>query len=116
MMFIQFFIIAFALFATYRALNQFKNGNLQIGWLVFWVGFWALAVVAVSVPETTDLAARWFGVGRGADLVVYLSVTVLFYLVFRMFVKLEDMEREITKIVRSDALESLEKYKQEDAD
>jgi len=109
MLIIQILIIGFALFAIYRALRQFRMGSLPIGWLVFWMAFWSVVVVAVSVPQATDVAAGFFGVGRGVDLVMYLSVIALFYFVFRMFVKIEEIEREITHIVRAQALEEMER-------
>ncbi|MFZ5390886.1 MAG: DUF2304 family protein, partial [Patescibacteria group bacterium] len=39
--------------------------------------------------------------GRGSDLVVYLAVLILFYLVFKMVVRLEKIEQQLTMIVRS---------------
>jgi len=106
---IQFFIIAFALFAISRAIIQFRQGRLPIGWFAFWLLFWILVGITVTLPQVTDIAARLVGVGRGVDFVIYLSLIGLFYLVFRLFIKIEDVEREITRLVRKLAIEDLDK-------
>ncbi len=107
-MLIQILIVAFALFAIVRAIRQFRGGHLPMGGLLFWVAFWILVSVITLLPQTTSIVANVVGVGRGADLVIYASLIVLFYLVFRIFVKIEDTEREITKLVRKLALKDWE--------
>ena len=105
---IQIFILLFALFAISRTLRQFRQGALSIVWLIFWIVFWiAVGGVALS-PQTTDVVAKLVGVGRGADFIIYLSMIALFYLIFRLFGKIEDVEREITKLVRKLAIEEAE--------
>jgi hypothetical protein len=102
---IQILIIAFAIFALTRAVRQFKKGSFSIAWLIFWILFWACAAVVAFLPQTTDVVARLVGVGRGADMIVYLSLIALFYLVFRIYVKIEQVEGEITRLVRGRALD-----------
>ena len=58
----------------------------------------------VIQPDLTSSLAKLFGVGRGADVVVYLALVGLFFMVFRLMVKIEKLEREITKVVRNKAL------------
>ncbi|MFC1788018.1 DUF2304 domain-containing protein [Patescibacteria group bacterium] len=107
MLLIQILIVAFCLFAIGRAAGQLHSGHLGRVWFGFWFLFWlAVAVVAV-LPQTTQIAARFVGVGRGVDLVIYISIIVLFYLVFRLFIKLEEVEREITRLVRKLAIDDL---------
>ncbi len=105
---IQILIIAFAVFAVSRAVWQFRKGALTIAMLGFWVLFWIGAGTVAVLPQTTDVLARVVGVGRGADAVIYLSLIALFYLVFRVYVKIEDVEREMTSLVRKLALDEVE--------
>jgi len=106
---IQIFIVAFAIFGALGALKRFRQGRLPIFWLAFWLLFWGVVAVVGVLPQSTDIAARFVGVGRGADFAVYLSIIALFYLVFRLFVKIEDQETEITKLVRTLALRDIDK-------
>lgn len=70
--------------------------------------FWIIVGGVTLSPQTTDTIAKLVGVGRGVDFIIYISIISLFYLVFRMFVKIEDVEREITKLVRKLAIEEKE--------
>lgn len=69
-------------------------------WLLLWIG----AAIVILFPNSTMVVARLLGIGRGADLVLYLGVILILYLLFRMFVRLEYLDREITQIVRTLAL------------
>ncbi len=104
---IQIFILLFALFAISRTLRQFRQGALSIAWLIFWIVFWIVVGYVALSPQTTDVIAKLVGVGRGADFIIYLSLIALFYLMFRLFGKIEDVEREITKLVRKLAIEEI---------
>jgi len=81
---------------------------------IFWLCFWAIACVVVLKPESTNFVANILGVGRGADMVVYLSVILLFYIVFQITVKTEKLERNITKIVRKMAISEAQKNNKEE--
>lgn len=106
---IQLLLVAFVAFALLGTVSRFRRGNLTALQLLIWSFLWvAVGVVAVR-PETTSILARYVGVGRGADLIVYLALLGIFYLQFRMFAKLETLEREITNIVRQDAIDKLDK-------
>ncbi len=106
---VQFLILAFALFALARAFAQFRAGRLSIFWFLSWMILWVAVAMVGVLPKTATLFANAVGVGRGSDLVIYVSLAALFYLVFRLFVKIEDTQREITRLVRTLALKDLEK-------
>lgn len=101
---IQIIIPAFALFALLSAFKKWKRREMSVGMLVLLTVFWISVGVVVLLPQSTQVLASLFGVGRGADFVVYVAVVVMVYLLFRMYVRVERMEREITKLVREIAL------------
>jgi hypothetical protein len=101
---IKIILLIFILFVLSRIVWRFLKKEIHRGELIIWLIFWLLVALAVLLPQTTDLLAQKVGVSRGADLLVYISVLVLFYLVFRMLVKLEKIDSQITKIVREVAL------------
>jgi len=72
-----------------------------------WSLVWIIAAVVILLPETTSFVANLLGVGRGVDLVLYASVVVLFFLVFKLFTSLDRLEKLLTDIVRKDALRDL---------
>ena len=70
---------------------------------------WVATIAVVLLPKTTDLLAARVGIGRGADLVVYVMLVVLLYVVFRLVMRLQSIERDITRLMRHRALEEFEK-------
>jgi hypothetical protein len=105
---IQIVLICFSVFALSRAVGNFRRGALSLFQLICWTLFWAGAIVVVALPSTTTKVADWLGVGRGVDVAIYLALMGLFYMVFRMFGKIDHLEREITRVVRADALRVLD--------
>ena len=111
-MIIKIFIILFILFVLSRIILRFKQGDITSRELVIWLVFWCLVAVVVITPKQTDVIAQFLGVGRGADLLFYLSILVLFFIVFKIIVKLEKIDRDITKVVCEIALEQENKKTQ----
>ena len=108
---IQILILVFAVFAITRTVLQFKRGALTIAWLLFWILFWIAAGTVALLPQTADTLARIVGVGRGADVIVYLSLIAVFYLVFRVYVYIDHLENEITRLVRKLSLDEIDDKK-----
>lgn len=103
-MIIQIILVVFLIFAVSRVVNQVKSGNLTAGSFIFWTGLFILAIVGVLSPSITGEIAQVLGIGRGADVIIYLSIVLLFYLVFRLSIIIEDLRHEITKLVREIAI------------
>lgn len=101
---IKIIILFFILFVLLRTVARFVKKEIRPRELLAWLIFWAAVGAAVILPQTTDILAQQVGVARGADLLVYISVLVLFYAVFKVLVKLEKIDRQITEIVRAVAL------------
>ena len=100
MLLIQLIIIAFAAFAVWRTVSRFREGELSARALVLWLLFWIVVAVAVALPQSTSWFAAVVGVGRGVDAAIYVSIVVIFYLLFRVFIKLEKIQHDITLLVR----------------
>lgn len=101
---IQIFLAIFLLFALSRVILRLKGGDLTLGEFLFWFGLFAFALVGVIEPQFTTYAANTLGIGRGADVVIYASLVLLFYLIFRTNVLLENVRHELTQVVRTLAL------------
>ena len=106
----QLLFILFSLFAIISVIKRKREGLLGPKGMIFWIGFWLLAVILVLWPNSTRVVANYLGIGRGADLVFYVSLVVIFYLLFKLNVKLESLGRDVTKVVRAKSLEN-EKFK-----
>ncbi len=103
-MLIQIILSLFLLFALSRVLMQLRQGKLTVGTFLFWSGLFVFALTGVLNPEFTQSVARFFGIGRGTDIAIYLSIALLFYLIFRLSIAIEETRRDITELVRRIAL------------
>ena len=99
-MLIQLVITIFIGFVLVKLFLKLKANEISSREAVSWSIFWLIVLVAVLWPKNLDQVAQFFGVYRGADLAVYLSIIILFYLVFRIFTRLEKIEKDIVKIIR----------------
>ena len=61
----------------------------------------------IIFPDATSFLAHLLGIGRGADLIIYTSLLISFYLIFRLYLALARLEQAITALVRAIALERL---------
>ncbi len=87
----------------YRASRQAIRPFEAVGWTIVW----GVAAVIVCLPRLTTFFAQLVGVGRGVDLVIYISIFVLFLLVFHLHLIHDQIEKSLTDLVRHDALRSL---------
>jgi hypothetical protein len=107
MSFIQIVLLLFAAAGFAAAVLRYRRGGSSRLQLVLWSLLWAAVVGVALRPSAASYIAARLGVGRGADVVVYLALALLFYLQFRLFGRLEDQERQITKLTREIALREL---------
>lgn len=110
-MFIQSITIVVVLALLARIASQLKRKQITLKEALLWSTLWFGVGVVVLYPKLTDQLAAYIGLqsAKGIDLVVYLAVALVFYLVFRIFVRIERMEHDITKIVRQVALKEKDK-------
>lgn len=105
----QIFLILFLLFALSRVFLRFKSTEITFPGLIFWSSIFGVAIIAVTFPQLTSSVANAVGIGRGADAVVYIAIVLIFYLVFRLYVYIQDVRREISDLVGKLAIGEHEK-------
>jgi hypothetical protein len=108
-MLIKILLILFIIFVISRVAMRYRDKAISLQELILWTIFWFIVAFVIIFPEVTSLVANWLGVGRGVDLVIYISVLILFYLIFRTLVRLDKIEKDITKIVREVAIKDQNK-------
>ena len=80
-------------------------GAKQTAWRRLGIlGFALAAVIAVIFPEITTRIARFVGVGRGADLLLYLLVVLVLYNMLVQAKQRNAAERRLTKVAREVAI------------
>jgi small membrane protein len=66
------------------------------------------AVVFIIFPGWTFYIANSLGVGRGADLVFYVSILTFWFVILKLYARVRRLEQLITKIARKEAIETAE--------
>lgn len=94
-------IIAVILLALFK---QKQKNRLSLFGFVIWFLLWLAVLLVFWQPDATTYLANTLGIGRGADLVVYAAIIIIFYILFKIFVRLNKLDSDLTRVVRSDAL------------
>ena len=96
---IQILVIIFVAFTGSRTLLRFHDK--AINWLEFsfWSAIWTVILVIVFNPHISDRIASTLGVERGTDVMFFIAIILLFYIIFRLYVKIDSLDKNITNIV-----------------
>ncbi len=106
-MLILYFFWITILFLLWKIARQYYRKEITAWEFTFWSCFWVLAGIFVLLIRKIDIVAQFFGVRRAIDMLVYVAIALLFYFVYRIYVKLEKIEHDITKVIRSLALKNI---------
>lgn len=107
----QIILTAIILFIIYRTLSTYQKGNLTKLFTSLWLSFWMLILFFLFKQNLLSQIAHLLGISRGVDLALYLSVIIIFYLIFRIFAILEEINQKITHLIRKEALKNPLKIK-----
>jgi len=101
-MLIQLALISLFLLLLVRVLRQRTMGKIFRGASAVLI---LLACYVVAFPNVTNRVAAIAGVGRGADLIIYLCMAASAYLLTTLYIRLRKNELNTAKLVQRLALE-----------
>jgi hypothetical protein len=110
---IQITIVGFAIIVVCGVIRRYLKNDIRRGPMILWLLLWFAIAVAVIAPQTTEILARLFSVGRGVDVVIYLAIIVIIFLQYRAWTRLEKVDRAITAVIRTTALQALDQTPRE---
>lgn len=82
-----------------------RRASYRLLWRLYGVVVVAAAAVTVLYPDSLTRVARVVGVGRGADLLLYLLVVTFMLSSVVLFRRVGDLERRYTELARTIALQ-----------
>lgn len=106
----------FILFAINRIIRRYHEERIPKSEIMVWLILWVIVAVAVWWPRGTDILANWLGISRGYELIVAVSLALLFFLMFKVFSHIHRLERQATKLVRKLAIKEYEIEHQRESD
>lgn len=106
----QIIAIAIIIFFVYRLVVQKNKNNLSQTEFLMWVLFWLFSILVILFIKKIDSFVAFLGFSSaGINVILYLAIAFLFYLLFRIRIKMEKIEKEITSLVRKISLENKDK-------
>ena len=106
--YIQILVLIAILLMAAKLFIFSRRGEISSRRLGLWIIFLIIIGVLVFYPGLTDRAALFLGIDRGTDAAFFGAILLIFYLLFKIFMRLEGMEGNITKLVRELALKESE--------
>jgi small membrane protein len=111
MLIFQILVIIFAVFALTRVFLQKRQKNFSLNEFLFWSVLWAGVIVLSFSRDILQRVALFVGIANGGNLLMYSSITLIFYMVYRLYAKVDSQQQEITSLVSKIAINNAKKKK-----
>ncbi|MDA3803109.1 MAG: DUF2304 domain-containing protein [Patescibacteria group bacterium] len=109
----QIIAILIILVFVYQLTKQKKRKEIGINEYGLWLTLWTIAGLAIIFLKQIDTLLASIGLSASAiNFLIYLSVLVLFYFVFKMRLTISKLDRNLTKLTRVVGLKEAEKEKE----
>jgi len=101
----QIIAIVIIFFFIARVFNQKRHDDININEFRFWLVFWLASGVAILFLPVIDAFVFDLGFSAsGIEFLLYLSVAILFYFIFRLRLRMARLEKDLTEIVKNIAI------------
>jgi len=108
-MLLQIIITILVILILSVIVNKKSQSKISLSQAVIWTILWLIILLVFWYPELASYLATALGIGRGADLIIYLAVLAIFYMIFRMYLRLDKFNSDLTKVVRQVGLDQANK-------
>lgn len=108
---IQFILLLGISFIGLYFLTRLRKKILDIFFFAIMI---AGAAIFITWPDLTNAIAREVGVGRGADLIFYISILTFWFIILKLFARIRKLEQLFTETIRKDAIVNVKKLPDND--
>lgn len=94
-------ILALAVIAFFLIKLLWQQRQRRLSWteFSFWLIFWFLSALAVLTLSELDRIVASLGFsGNGIEVLLYVGLAVCLYFIFRLRLRLEKMDRQLTQL------------------
>lgn len=77
------------------------------------MALWILGTIFVLIPDFSVFIAKVFGIARGVDVVVYISIICLFYFNYKVYSKINQINKRLKNL---NTYLALDKIKEDSSD
>jgi len=89
------------IFFISRLFQQKKKKQIANNEFILWLGFWIIGALAIIFLKQLDSLVNNLGFSSSAiNYLLYLAILILFYLIFKLRLKINKLDQDITDLVR----------------
>jgi hypothetical protein len=103
-MLIKLLLVFFVFLIALYFLNAANHTRTQAWKKILFTLLVVFMVIAIISPDITNKLAHAVGVGRGADLLLYLLAVAFVFQVINSYMKFKEYEHRLNKLARSIAI------------
>ena len=100
----QFVFLIFISISLYKVVIKIKSGQLSIKESFVWIFAWVLGAIIIFDPGLSIKVSTIFGIGRGADLIIYSSIILLYYISYKVYLKIDELQKKLKELSTKIAL------------
>ena len=106
----QIILITFAVFMIIQTLIQLRREKLTLSQSILWGIVWIAVISGVLIQNHIIEIGRSIGVDV-INLVVFVSIAIIFIVLYRQQIKQELLNRQITQLVRERSIDNVKSQK-----
>jgi hypothetical protein len=110
----QVFITSIVLIVFTKTWISARANKLGKKFTILWIIVWSLVIIATLNLTILASIAGKLGIARGVDLIIYISLICVFYLIFSLAVQIHKLRSDLTKITRKQAIRESNHYQDEE--
>ena len=100
----QIVVPALSFLLVFYAWSLFMKKKKTLWEALLWTLFWGAIAVIALYPDLLSFLSFILGFKNRENAVIVISIGILFFLVFYLIIRIEELEQRQTRIVRSMAL------------
>ena len=108
---LQIIFILVSLIMIAIIISQFRKNSLRLPQLILWLIIWGSLFIGAILLSRISYIVNLLGITRPVDLFVYTAIIVLFMYTYKLHIKIEQQNQQITKLVRLHAITKPKKKK-----
>lgn len=105
---IQLIGLIFTVFLLYLSYLQFKKGTLSVLMFSLWTLLWIGLLLVSIFPSVVNGFLFGLGINRALDLFVIVGIFIVLGISFHNYTQVRKLHLKIEKLVRREALKSIE--------
>jgi hypothetical protein len=101
----QILALVFIALFIWRLNEQRRKKKIGSNEFIFWLVFWLIGALAIVFIRQIDRLVGMLGFsGAGINFLLYITVLILFYMVFKLRLVIAKLDANLTEIARKIAL------------